>query len=101
HAAPRAPRSPPTRRSSALPAPLDGADEGHLRGVGPPVEHRLAGEQPADGHAVEPPGEDRLAVVAVPAVALPGHRPRLDRVRPAQDRKSTRLNSSHVKISYA
>ena len=50
---------------------LDQADQRHLRRVADPVEHRLAREQPADPHAVQPAGE--LAVA-----------PRLDRVRPAQ-----------------
>src|SRR3989442_9962180 len=34
-------------------------------------------------------------------VAKPGHLERFRREPPAQDRKSTRLNSSHVRISYA
>src|SRR5690606_41932552 len=41
-------------------------------------------------------------VLAQPAGAVPAqHRPQLQRAEPAPDRKSTRLNSSHVKISYA
>ena len=47
------------------------ADQRDLRGVGDPVEHRLAGEEPADRDAVQ--AADELAVP-----------PGLDRVRPAQ-----------------
>jgi hypothetical protein len=53
---------------------IEQADEGHqrhLRGVGDVVEHRLAGEQAADRHAVQ--AAHQLAV-----------RPRLDRVGPAE-----------------
>ena len=49
---------------------LDEADEGHLGGVGAAVEHRLAGEEPADGDAVEP--ADQLAV-GVQASTLCAH----------------------------
>ncbi len=38
----------------------DQADQRHLRRVGLAVEHRLPGEQPADGHAVQP--ADQVAV---------------------------------------
>ena len=57
------------RRASTL----DQADQRHLRRVGAAVEHRLAGEQAADGHAVEAAGQ--RAVV---------ERPGLDAVRPAE-----------------
>src|SRR5690606_42149537 len=67
----------PTRRSSDLAArERDERRERHLRGVARFVEHRFAEEGRAQRHAIEPADE------------------------PA-DRKSTRLNSSHVKISYA
>ena len=46
-------------------------DQRDLRGVAHAGEHRLAGEQAADGHAVQPTGERAVA-------------PRLDRVRPAE-----------------
>ena len=48
---------------AGVPQPLDEGDEGHLGGVGRGVEHRLAGEEAADAHAVEP--ADELAVVVV------------------------------------
>ena len=41
--------------------PVDEGDERDLRGVGGGVEHRLAGEEAADAHAVE--AADELAVV--------------------------------------
>ena len=44
-------RSPSPRSSSTR------ADQGDLRRVGPVVEHRLTGEEPADGHAVQPAGQ--------------------------------------------
>src|SRR5690606_41627032 len=78
----------PTRRSSDL------ADPRH-RGLParPPPSHRLVLDQRgADHRRGGPP--DRL-----PGDRARHHRP--DARRAAQDRKSTRLNSSHVKISYA
>src|SRR5690606_42027561 len=69
--------------------------QGHLRhpyhcasdGASGCAAHPCASE-PAGARAGDPPGRDRGAVVGhdYPAV---------------EDRKSTRLNSSHVKISYA
>src|SRR5256885_9490981 len=50
---------------------------------------------PADGRS-PPPGQDRCENAVHPA-AKPGAR----RARPGTDRKSTRLNSSHLVISYA
>src|SRR5690606_40264940 len=59
-----------------------------------PVEHRLhAGPDAELGHDRDDLGVGQLDVL--PAVAARTHR--LD----AEDRKSTRLNSSHVKTSYA
>src|SRR3712207_7973191 len=60
----------------------------------PPQRVRRAGDRRGDG-AGQP-----LALQARdrPRDALPDRR---DEVRPAQDRKSTRLNSSHANISYA
>src|SRR3712207_7408881 len=57
---------------------------------------RSVGRDPAAGPDVEP-------VVAVRAVgaAAAGPRRHHRRPRPRRDRKSTRLNSSHAKISYA
>src|SRR5207302_3230430 len=54
------------------------ADDGH----GPPMKFSQS-------------RDDRL-VVGIAAVPV-----QLDKIRKQQDRKSTRLNSSHVKISYA
>ena len=36
---------------------INQAGQGHLGGIRPPVEHGLAGEQPANGHPVEPTGQ--------------------------------------------
>src|SRR5438270_9299682 len=80
---PRALHSFPTRRSSDLPTP----DTAHLVGAGP---RHWAG----------------TAAVHAPSFRLLGTRT-VDRLRVAvlaadqQDRKSTRLNSSHSQISYA
>src|SRR3712207_7818047 len=62
-------------RAVAVPAPL--AD----------VLHQPGGEVPAEDHGGEPGGRE----VGVGAAGR----------GPAQDRKSTRLNSSHANISYA
>src|SRR3712207_7419257 len=56
-----------------------------FRSVGAPAVARRHVEQAAVGRAR--PEEDRAAVVV--------------ELRPAEDRKSTRLNSSHANISYA
>src|SRR5438270_6459061 len=82
---PRDRHSFPTRRSSDL--------DGHLG----PLELLLAG-----GHGVDQVGQgpgQLPHLVAAPADRLQplGQRPR----RRLQDRKSTRLNSSHSQISYA
>src|SRR3712207_8827052 len=42
-----------------------------------------------------------VAVVVEPAAGLPAEKPGLDESPLGQDRKSTRLNSSHANISYA
>ena len=65
------------RRSPPSPQQLDERDQRHLRRVGAAVEHRLAGEQAADGHAVEPAGQP---------VVVPG----LDAVGPARARAGAR-----------
>src|SRR5207302_10315391 len=77
-------------RADAVPALLLGR-----RGVGVPVRKRGAGEpRTALRH------RDLVSLLAALAAAGAGrrHAPGAVRVR---DRKSTRLNSSHVKISYA
>src|SRR5690606_40236753 len=90
--------SSPTRRSSDL---VDGGVGGHVRG----------GEEAAA--AVGEPAVQVAAPRALRGLAAwrPGPVPHLDAVHlvggavevqgAGQDRKSTRLNSSHVKISYA
>src|SRR5690606_40320433 len=84
----------PTRRSSDL---------GHERVVNRHA-HALFG-----GLVVQEPLAARIAVLAehqrldanLHTIGRPRLRPVLAIPRPALDRKSTRLNSSHVKISYA
>src|SRR5690606_40201838 len=94
-------RSFPTRRSSDLAVPLRGDLVGSVRHAGGTAasgkqqsleEFRIGERNPPDvqaseeGRGVEPLG--RL---------VPDHPHALEEI----DRKSTRLNSSHVKISYA
>src|SRR5439155_26940477 len=92
---PRAPPSSPTRRSSDLEAGV--LHRGAEHGVAAAGEHvaaivienrrrRLRG--PGGGRHLPPHGLDR-------------QRPRQARAGADGDRKSTRLNSSHVAISYA
>src|SRR5438874_10136226 len=68
----------------------------------PPVEPGARGGGPA---GVREPAERRRRVAEAARSAhhrVPAARPRLSRRRrDARDRKSTRLNSSHVEISYA
>ena len=66
-----------TSNSTAPPAPRRStvSTKRDLRGVRDSVEHRLAGEEPTDGDAVEPADERPLAA---------GIAPDLDAVRPAQ-----------------
>src|SRR5690606_41083652 len=89
----------PTRRSSDLhPHRVPPA---HVRGgvVGTRRASDLPDLRPLHEFVVLPPQVDLPEVAEVPAVAddavLGGQRPG------EEDRKSTRLNSSHVKISYA
>src|SRR2546426_6521205 len=65
-------------------------DEVQLRELG--VRDRTVGELPREQSALEP---------ALLADQLARFARRLARPRRAQDRKSTRLNSSHLVISYA
>src|SRR5699024_12713091 len=74
----RVPHSFPTRRSSDL-----GEHLNHLPAVGPRVHHHGAPQGAGDAVGELQAGE---------TPAQGGH---------GQDRKSTRLNSSHVSISYA
>src|SRR5699024_11246113 len=61
-----------------------------------PPARVLVGARPADrDHAAGPLGRDALPRPDHLRARLPG------RTTPGQDRKSTRLNSSHVSISYA
>src|SRR5699024_11663583 len=83
---PCAPRAVP---GSRLRAPDRSSSGGHLRGLGEAGRRLLI----AGGAFAVQAGGDELPV----GVDLPG----TVRLVPAQDRKSTRLNSSHVSISYA
>src|SRR5690606_41387620 len=90
--APRAPRPFPTRRSSDLAAWAGG------QAVAASAPAPVAEEAPPPTSEPEPeaPAEQAPAAPAAPE-AQPAPIP----VAAAVDRKSTRLNSSHVKISYA
>src|SRR5690606_41740647 len=85
----------PTRRSSDLATPAELArnrDRGDTWGV--TVQHRVRESQPDSSGAV---------ARAIATLRSGGHRITAARraVIEVLDRKSTRLNSSHVKISYA
>src|SRR5690606_41933464 len=90
----------PTRRSSDL---EEERRQQYPHRVPPPEDHGGQGDETEPGgHAlVEVGGGQQREVRA----ADPGYRPGEEHVAVAQpqhpDRKSTRLNSSHVKISYA
>src|SRR5690606_40592166 len=81
----------PTRRSSDLRgAPSGGGAPRLPAGARGEVRERRAGADRRDQEGLAQPGPD------------PGRfRPARTRPRLCRDRKSTRLNSSHVKISYA
>jgi len=55
------------QREASRAEPLDEVGDGGLRGVGAAVEHRLAAEEPAEGHAVKATHE-RLALPHLDAV---------------------------------
>src|SRR5690606_41661876 len=101
HRAPRAPHSSPTRRSSDLAAIVE---DGQLAGVG---NRRGAEEAGLDGfpRAVAVAGQQRDALPVDRVEATAGVERRSGAIiedhGAEEDRKSTRLNSSHVKISYA
>src|SRR3712207_7812189 len=75
-----------SRIAQARPEP--GGAGAHVRVASPVVD------QAAEHEA---PGAVEAGVVA----AAPGHVPLVEQVGDVQDRKSTRLNSSHANISYA
>src|SRR5690606_40273924 len=88
---PRDLRSFPTRRSSDLvEVHVRVAQEQHAAGQ----DDRRHGIDAADGFAARNDGQNVPGLL--PPVAAPPHQRGID-----EDRKSTRLNSSHVKISYA
>src|SRR5690606_42005236 len=98
YAADRVLPSVPTRRSSDLVAAADKADADlAVRAARAALEGPLATQKPSErakllwrlADLVEAHA-DELAVLET-----------LDNGKPLRDRKSTRLNSSHVKISYA
>src|SRR3712207_8083448 len=63
--------------------------------------HAAEGQRPDQPDQAPPQGEVRLASTALHADALPIHGLQLGLDREDEDRKSTRLNSSHANISYA
>src|SRR5204863_7712923 len=68
--------------------------------LGPDLRHLLVEDAAARGHPLNVTGPDAAAVserILVLYLPFPDNRDRLD----CPDRKSTRLNSSHVEISYA
>src|SRR5690606_42101369 len=97
-ASPRAPRSFPTRRSSDL--ALQGLRA--ARGVDQPFVSVLAHSYGSTA-ALLSLAEDDVSVDALAVVGSPGSpaRSAAELHVGSVDRKSTRLNSSHVKISYA
>src|SRR5690606_41940704 len=88
----------PTRRSSDLAARIRIAAARHLFAVHPQPD--LAVDA---AHVVVVPLAHAAAPLGAREAARSVGRARLERLqlRVTQDRKSTRLNSSHVKISYA
>src|SRR5690606_42005820 len=93
----RALRSFPTRRSSDL--VRDAAVVADAQTAEPVQENALVDRHvAADAHALRKP--DRDPVLDLPAFD-PCDEQLQHQVAQAVDRKSTRLNSSHVKISYA
>src|SRR5690606_41393132 len=88
----------PTRRSSDLVhGALIGAGRVRAReDQDPTCEHHLPDHHRRNAPA--PAGDGRARVHHVVEAAPHGHAPAADS---PEDRKSTRLNSSHVKISYA
>src|SRR5690606_40951659 len=100
-ASPRALHPSPTRRSSDLAEEVAAAGDAVL-GVG--LDRLGLGvdvgddEPPVPGHA---DGGDAAGVVVAGLDRAPDTRVDRDGALTGADRKSTRLNSSHVKISYA
>src|SRR5690606_39498806 len=86
---------------------LSNADVGLARPIG---AHAVVEAEHADGR-VQPDAEavphlqvgqpDRFVLLKVPRPARVHEEDALDLIRDGEDRKSTRLNSSHVKNSYA
>src|SRR5690606_39972111 len=92
---PRDPHSSPTRRSSDLSSTYVASGRVRYQDSGMRlVAERLEGDQDADTHRV-----DNVAYQLTERRGNGGAE-RIE-MKGAQDRKSTRLNSSHVKISYA
>src|SRR5690606_40531122 len=94
------PRSFPTRRSSDLAEVQQGRQAADAAGGDAPdrpaqLAGREAGPDPDLDEPADGPGR------AAAAAERRRQAPDLRLVQDARDRKSTRLNSSHVKISYA
>src|SRR5699024_12491553 len=91
-------RRPPPRRST----PLEDCEPGARAGEPRPPRGRRArrGAAPARGPAADPRRAVADGGVLSLGVLRHGHHQRVRAATP-QDRKSTRLNSSHVSISYA
>ena len=59
------------QRGAGLAQPVDEGDQRHLGSVRGVVEHRLAGEEPADAHAVQPTDQVAVVVAASTLCAQP------------------------------
>src|SRR5690606_41506250 len=91
----------PTRRSSDLPAATAPPAAPSARGPRPaPALRRVLAHAGLETRVLLSNGEQLTVAVALPAMVLIGLW-LLPLGRIPGDRKSTRLNSSHVKISYA
>src|SRR5690606_41546059 len=96
----RLPSCPPRRSSDLLIPYVLGAIEDSVR-TGLPVQRSMALSFPHDAHAHEWDLQYLLGpALLVAPVTRPGNSVRVYLPK-GEDRKSTRLNSSHVKISYA
>src|SRR5690606_42087759 len=93
---PAGPRSLPTRRSSDLAR--------YLKATFPALYKPIGGQSPSPSSRPAAPGlemDPTLGAPLTPAERAAAEAARLKALRDALDRKSTRLNSSHVTTSHA